>query len=101
MSARNRKTLVRRYWSKVDKKGKDECWNWKGSIKTDTGYGQFVPYSSLSTKPLGAHRIAYELTHGPIPRWPKGVVMHTCDNKLCVNPSHLRLVTQVENINDT
>ena len=44
------------------------------------------------------HRLAYEQEHGPIPKGQ--VVMHTCDNRACINPQHLRLGTQQDNITD-
>jgi hypothetical protein len=50
-----------------------------------------------------AHRVAWELTHGPIPDGEGHhgtVVMHTCDNRLCCNPAHLRLGTQADNVRD-
>ena len=65
------------------------CELWDGPTFSN-GYGQHGG--------RGAHRVAYEQVHGPI---PKGlVVRHTCDNKLCINPAHLLLGTQADNIQD-
>ena len=50
-----------------------------------------------------AHRAAWEVANGPIPDgegWHGTVVLHTCDNRLCCNPAHLRLGTQADNVRD-
>lgn len=74
------KTLAR-FWSKVDKRGPDECWPWLGA--TRKGYG----YLKVTGKKIGSHRIAWTLLHGPIPEGQS--VLHQCDNPPCVNPNHL------------
>jgi len=84
---------MNRFWDKVDKKGKDDCWNWIGAIHK-TGY----VYFKLNRKAVRANRLAYELTYG---KFSKELdVLHTCDNRKCVNPNHLYLGTQQDNIND-
>jgi len=85
---------MKRFWSKVDIKGPDECWNWTGA-KNNTNYGSFY----LEGKLIGAHRMAYMLSNGNID--DKLMVLHSCDNPLCCNPSHLRQGTHVDNVHDT
>lgn len=68
----------------------DVCWIWQGKIFTN-GYGRL----NAEGKSFGAHRLSYEHYRGPI---PDGLVPdHLCMTKLCVNPSHLDLVTRQEN----
>lgn len=70
------------------------CVEWKGS-KTHNGYGR-VRRRRISKSPLLAHRYLWEQANGPI---PKGmVVMHTCDNRGCVNIDHLMVGTQGDNL---
>lgn len=84
---------IKQFWSKVDKG--DNCWNWTGYI-SDTGYGR--PRFRVGGKQyfLRAHRMSYEFKIGPI---PAGMILdHTCHNRACVNPEHLRPVTDKQNI---
>ena len=69
----------------------DECWYWTGA--TQKGYGAI----GLNGKTVRAHRMSYELLVGNIPEGKQ--LDHLCNNKLCVNPSHLEPVTQLENMN--
>lgn len=77
------------FWSKVEPTG--FCWTW--SARTDKhGYGHF---NFGDGRTLQAHRIAYTLLVGEI---PKGLVIdHLCRNTSCVNPDHLEPVTHKEN----
>lgn len=88
-------TLGDRFWSKVDKRGPDECWNWKGS-KTNFGHGKF---SWGHSNWIPSHRVAFMLSNG---RWPEGdlSVCHKCDNPACNNGSHLFEGTAKDNARD-
>jgi len=84
---------IARFWSKVDKRDPDECWLWKDTPHPK-GYGDM----RVGQYKLKAHRIAYVLHYGVSPGELK--VCHTCDIPLCVNPAHLFLGTQKDNVDD-
>ena len=71
----------------------DCCWNWKASKKT-SGYGQI----NWGDKPYRTNRISYIIFNGLIPY--NQIVRHTCDNPSCVNPKHLILGTNYDNLID-
>lgn len=81
------------FWKRVDKRGPDECWLFQGST-TSSGYGQW----RYGNKRPGAHRVAFSLSKGAIPEGL--IVMHSCDNRPCCNPTHLSLGTQSDNMQD-
>lgn len=83
------------FWSKVAIREPADCWLWVGS-KFRSGYGSVWVLSRHRCD--RAHRVAYELSKGPIPEGR--VVRHTCDTPLCVNPAHLLVGTNRENSAD-
>lgn len=75
--------------------GDDKCWHWLGS-SLPTGYGKFTVTSGKRMKRVYAHRAAFELANGYLPK----VVRHTCDKPSCCNPAHLLGGTHKQNSQD-
>lgn len=86
-----------RFWAKVTKGGPNECWIWTGALN-EHGYGVMRPAGQRMGPSLKVHRYAAQLAGMDI---TGRVVRHkVCDNPPCVNPSHLTVGTQGDNIND-
>lgn len=80
-----RRSEAERFWVKVQKT--DSCWTWMAATYK-CGYGAFAYDGGMKA----AHRWAYKTLVGPI---PEGMLLdHTCHNRACVNPAHLRLATE-------
>lgn len=88
-----RKSITERFWSKVEIRGADDCWLWQARLNFK-GYGTF----KWQGKMFQAHRVAYILTHGPIPE--RSLVCHSCDTPGCANPAHLWIGSNVDNMQD-
>lgn len=82
-----------RFSKKVCIRSSDMCWPWT-AVKIPGGYGQFW----YNGKMINAHRAALMFSGITIPEGY--VVMHSCDNKDCCNPKHLKAVKQITNIED-
>jgi hypothetical protein len=88
--------LATRFFNFVEKQ-ENGCWLWTGSVMGNNGYGSFRV--SATEGCIGAHRMSWILHFGEI---PEGLmVLHHCDVKLCINPSHLFLGDKQDNAIDS
>lgn len=85
------RTRDARFWAKVDKSG--DCWLWTGAKRT--GYGRLARTVNGQRRWIQAHRYALELIGRPARDDQE--VDHTCHNRACVRPDHLRPVTHKQN----
>lgn len=89
-----RRPIEDRLWEKVDKTA--NCWLWQGS-RSNFGHG-YIALGGRGDGRIGVHHLSYALHIGPVPDglW----VLHRCDVPHCVNPDHLFVGTQQDNVND-
>lgn len=86
--------LERRFWEKVDRRSPDECWPWL-AFRNESGYGMIRNGPMMAL----AHRVSHVLHRGE--RVPVGLqVLHHCDRRSCVNPKHLYVGTNSDNVRD-
>ena len=95
MQIKEIETVKERFWSKVALTADpSRCWEWQAAT-LKKGYGTVT----VQRKSFLAHRFSWFLHHGTHPD-PNLFVIHSCDNRKCVNPSHLREGTHLDNMRD-
>ena len=73
------------------------CWIWEGALFRQSGYGQ-ICNKALDKSPTTAHRASWQIHNGPIPEGK--MVLHKCDVRRCVNPEHLYVGDNADNMKD-
>jgi hypothetical protein len=95
MAGRPLKNFPAHFWSRSTREPDDGCWLWTGCLNPRTGYGRIT---SAHTREVYTHRVAWELTNGPIPAGYE--VCHHCDVRACCRPDHLFLGSRLDNMQD-
>lgn len=91
---------LNRFWSKVAITANDSiCWNWEGTSRgAKKPYGRMIFMKNGKPNLYSTHRVSYKINYGIDPK--ELHVLHTCDNPKCVNPKHLFLGTNEDNVRD-
>jgi hypothetical protein len=84
----------KRFWAKVFKRGENDCWEWQSVLSHD-GYGRIWFHGKF----MGAHRFSW-MIHNENTNPGDQQICHVCDNPICVNPNHLFLGTNKDNMQD-
>lgn len=91
------KSVATRLWAKVHRDAQNGCWEWIGA-RDKNGYGRIQVMTDGKWGTQLVHREAYKLLRGNLP--DDLGLCHRCDNPPCVNPDHLFLGTQLDNMTD-
>jgi hypothetical protein len=86
---------IERFITKVLINPENGCWEWQGA-KASNGYGQFKSKNNDNFK-TSPHKFIYEYLNGPVPAG-KELDHKKCNNRICCNPKHLKVVTHPENV---
>jgi len=86
------------FWSRVERRGAFDCWPWTGTFVGRERHRRYGVYGAGSAR-IRAHRLSWEIANDTV--IPAGhVICHACDHPWCVNPRHLWVGTQRQNISD-